>query len=211
MKLSDRIFQGDILIVDDLADNLRVLSDTLTSEGHRVRAVRTGSMAIIGAKAAPPDVILLDIRMPEMDGFEVCRQLKSDPITQHIPIIFLSALDDAADKVKAFEAGGSDYITKPFQFLEVQARTRHHVMIQHLQKQVAAQHRQIETLAQQVSSSLPEKVLSLDTVISALDTIVTYANRPVQSSGFDPEKIRRLQEVQAHATAMRKLLTTLSE
>lgn len=105
----------DILIVDDIVDNLRVLSNTLTEQGYRVRCAKNGRTALKGAKNILPKLILLDINMPDMNGYEVCQQLKADPQTKDIPVIFLSALDDILDKVKAFEIGGVDYITKPFQ------------------------------------------------------------------------------------------------
>ncbi|MDJ0569719.1 MAG: response regulator [Pleurocapsa sp. MO_192.B19] len=96
--------KGDILIVDDTPANLRVLSATLRDRGYEVRCVNSGAMALTVSQNAPPDLILLDIKMPEMDGYQVCQQLKSDIKTHEIPVIFLSALDDASDKIKAFTA-----------------------------------------------------------------------------------------------------------
>ncbi|MEL6765145.1 MAG: response regulator, partial [Cyanobacteria bacterium J06607_6] len=113
---------GDILLVDDTLDNLRVLTALLNQRGYKVRGVATGSAALMGAEAQPPDLILLDINMPEMNGYEVCQQLKQSPKTQHIPVIFISALNEVFDKVQAFAIGGVDYITKPFQVEEVFAR-----------------------------------------------------------------------------------------
>ncbi|WOD40314.1 response regulator [Nodosilinea sp. E11] len=200
---------GDILIVDDLADNLRVLSDTLSREGHRVRAVRNGPMALVGAKAAPPDVILLDIRMPTMDGFEVCRQLKADAITQHIPIIFLSALDEAVDKARAFEAGGVDYITKPFQADEVQARVRHQLTIQQLRQQVMAQQSQLETLTQSVANQPAPSEFSLRSMTCAANTILACADDLAQNHTLGAEQIPCLQAVQQHGQVICDLLATL--
>jgi CheY-like chemotaxis protein len=149
--------QGNLLIVDDLADNLRILSNTLLNHGYQVRAVKNGALALLGAKAAPPDVILLDIRMPEMDGYEVCRQLKSDPQLCEIPIIFLSALDEIEDKIKAFTVGGADYITKPFQTEEVLVRVKNQIIIQQLKKQVIKQEQQLEQItAALLSSAVPD-------------------------------------------------------
>jgi PleD family two-component response regulator len=113
-----------ILIVDDVQDNLRLLSSTLGDQGYNVRCVISGQMALTAIHTAPPDLILLDINMPKMDGYEVCRQLKADASTRHIPVIFLGALDEALDKVKAFGVGGVDYITKPFQIDEVLVRVK---------------------------------------------------------------------------------------
>ncbi|HBE48692.1 MAG TPA: hybrid sensor histidine kinase/response regulator, partial [Cyanobacteria bacterium UBA11369] len=98
--------KGNILIVDDTPENLQVLSATLSDRGYKVRGVIKGTMAIRAAKSAPPDLILLDIKMPDLSGYEVCEQLKIDPQTKEIPVIFISALDEVLDKVKAFEIGG---------------------------------------------------------------------------------------------------------
>jgi phosphoserine phosphatase RsbU/P len=125
-----------ILIVDDTPNNLRLLSQMLAEHGYRVRAVMSGVRALEAVKMAPPDMILLDIRMPHMDGFEVCRQLKADDSLRHIPVIFISALDDIQEKVNAFSLGGLDYITKPFQLEEVLARVGTHLSLQRLQKQL---------------------------------------------------------------------------
>ena len=126
--------KGSILIVDDLPDNLRLLRDTLQGQGYKVRSCTTGAMALRGAKAAETDLILLDIKLPDYDGYEVCRQLKADEQTAQIPIIFLSALANTFDKILGFAVGGADYITKPFQIEEVLARVETHLSIQRLQK-----------------------------------------------------------------------------
>jgi PAS domain S-box-containing protein len=130
---ADRTVRESILIVDDSPDNLRVLSEILKQEGYRVRPVSQGAMALESAQAAPPDLILLDVRMPEMDGYEVCRQLKADPLTATLPIIFVSALDEEESKVKGFEAGGVDYITKPFYSQEILARVHTHLSMHRMQ------------------------------------------------------------------------------
>ncbi len=127
---------ADILIVDDTLENLHLLSEMLAHKGYEVRIVKSGTMALRGVKAQPPDLILLDIMMPEMDGYEVCQRLKDNPQTQNIPVIFISALNEVFDKVKAFAAGGADYITKPFQIEEVCARVAHQLTIRRLQMQV---------------------------------------------------------------------------
>jgi CheY-like chemotaxis protein len=128
--------KGNILIVDDTPENLQVLSATLLDRGYKVRGVINGKMAIRAARAGSPDLILLDIKMPEMDGYEVCRQLKADPKTSEIPVIFISALDEVLDKVTAFQVGGVDFITKPFHVAEVLARIEHQLTIQRLKKQL---------------------------------------------------------------------------
>jgi diguanylate cyclase (GGDEF)-like protein len=122
--------QKTILIVDDTPNNLRLLSNALTDGGYDVRCAKNGYMALVGAQSEPPDLILLDVKMPDMSGFEVCLTLKNNPHTSEIPVIFLSAIDEVIDKVRAFEVGGVDYITKPFQAAEVLARVKNHIALQ---------------------------------------------------------------------------------
>jgi signal transduction histidine kinase len=128
--------KGNILIVDDTPENLQVLSATLSERGYKVRGVINGKMAIRAARSGSPDLILLDIKMPAIDGYEVCTLLKADPKTVEIPVIFISALDEVLDKVTAFQVGGVDYITKPFHVAEVLARIEHQLTIQRLKKQL---------------------------------------------------------------------------
>jgi signal transduction histidine kinase len=129
---TSEIASAEILIVDDTPNNLRLLSDMLSERGYEVRKAIDGQMALTSAQIEPPDLILLDIVMPDIDGYGVCKQLKSDPKTCQIPVIFLSALDDPLDKVKAFQVGGIDYITKPFQIEEVLARVHSQLTIRYL-------------------------------------------------------------------------------
>lgn len=131
--------QNNILVVDDTPDNLRLLSTLLTERGYHVQAASSGQMALAAAIAQPPDLILLDIRMPQMNGYQVCQALKAEETTCHIPVIFLSALSDATDKVKAFEVGGADYITKPFQVEEVLVRVETQLNLRRLQEQLRSQ------------------------------------------------------------------------
>ncbi|GAB4518586.1 MAG: response regulator [Anaerolineae bacterium] len=131
--------KGNILVVDDTPMNLKLLSEMLTQYGYKVRAARDGAMALMSVQAALPDLILLDIKMNTMDGYEVCQRLKANDETRDIPVIFISALNDTENIVKGFEVGGADYVTKPFQFREVLARVENHLTI-------ARQRRQIEDL-----------------------------------------------------------------
>ncbi|NJM57300.1 MAG: response regulator [Synechococcales cyanobacterium RU_4_20] len=128
--------KAEILLVDDQPDALRLLSIMLNSQGYRVHRVASGSAAIKAVQQQIPDLILLDIRMAGMDGYEVCQRLKAHEATQDIPIIFLSALNDTLDKVKAFNVGGVDYVTKPFEFAEVLARVENQIQICLLRKQL---------------------------------------------------------------------------
>jgi DNA-binding response OmpR family regulator len=130
--------QASILIVDDTPANLNVLSTILAQQGYKVRPANNGEVALVVAQRAAPDLILLDIQMPGMNGFEVCRQLKANDQTHDIPVIFISALDEVLDKVEAFEVGGVDYITKPFQILEVLARVEHQLALRRQRRQIAA-------------------------------------------------------------------------
>mgnify|MGYP001081107135 CR=1 FL=1 len=118
---------GDVLVVDDTPANLKLLVEMLSRDGYKARLARNGQAALAAARARVPDLILLDISMPGMDGFQVCEALKDDPDTREVPVIFISALSDTLDKVRAFSAGGVDYITKPFQWEEVAARVRTHL------------------------------------------------------------------------------------
>ena len=140
-------FKGNILIVDDAPDNLRLLSGALSQHGYDVRTVINGRMALIAAQTVPPELILMDIRMQGMDGYEVCRALKSNSRTSDISVIFVSTLDSVIDKVKAFGAGGVDYITKPFHVQEVLARVTTHLTVQRLQTQIKQRN---EVLQQEV-------------------------------------------------------------
>jgi DNA-binding response OmpR family regulator len=131
--------RGKILVIDDNPTNLHILAKLLREANYDVRAVTSGAMALTVIPVMLPDLILLDIRMPQMDGYEVCQHLKNNPTTGHIPIIFLSALSDVADKVKAFEVGGVDYISKPFRIAEVLARVNTHLSLKQLQQQLQLQ------------------------------------------------------------------------
>ena len=129
----------DILVVDDNLQNLKLLFALLDREGYQARPVNNGSLALRAVEAAPPDLILLDINMPEMDGYEVCKSLKRNPDTRDIPIIFLSAYQNIEDKLTAFQAGGVDYVTKPFSKEEVLARVEAQLRIVFLQHELKEQ------------------------------------------------------------------------
>jgi eukaryotic-like serine/threonine-protein kinase len=125
-----------VLIVDDTPANLTLLSGMLLERGFLVKVATHGQRALAIAEAAPPDLVMLDITMPEMDGYEVCRELKARPTTRDVPVVFLSALDEVGDKLQAFRAGGVDYVTKPFQVEEVLARVETQVRLRRLQRAI---------------------------------------------------------------------------
>ena len=126
-------FTNDILIVDDKIPNLKLLSMILSSESYQVRPTNNPKMAIKSALVQPPDLILLDVKMPEMDGFELCKRLKEDERTREVPVIFISALQNVEDRIHGFEVGGVDFITKPFQEGEVLARVKTHMELRRMQ------------------------------------------------------------------------------
>ena len=134
--MSDR--QATIMVIDDTPANLKLLTDMLEGKGYLVLTFPRGAMALAAATKNPPDLILLDIKMPEMNGFEVCERLKSNALLKEIPVIFISALAETEDKVKAFALGGVDYVTKPFQFEEVNARVETHLRLRRQQLELQA-------------------------------------------------------------------------
>lgn len=147
---------GDILVVDDTAINLELLADMLGEAGYQARSAANGESALRSVQARQPALILLDIRMPGMDGFEVCRRLKEDALTRDIPVIFLSGLANKADKLKAFELGAVDYITKPFHNEEVLARVRIHMTLSAAQEQLTNQIRQLQLTDEQLARDIAE-------------------------------------------------------
>ncbi|MCX6968026.1 MAG: response regulator [Verrucomicrobia bacterium] len=136
--------QPDILVVDDTPANLELLTEILKSNGYKVRPVTGGASALQAARSAPPDLILLDINMPGMNGYEVCMRLKADGPLKGVPVLFISALGDKADKVTAFQCGGVDYITKPFWVDEVLARVKTHLRLRQLQLEVETHNARLE-------------------------------------------------------------------
>lgn len=157
----------DILIVDDVAENIRLLSSILQQNGYQTRKATSGTMALMAIDTVLPNLVLLDIRMPDISGYEVCRRLKANPKTAHIPVIFLSAADEVADKVHAFQVGGADYITKPFHGEEVLARVHNQISI------IAAQ-QTICRLNAQLEERVKERTQQLEQVNCQLSEIAFY-------------------------------------
>lgn len=168
-----------ILVVDDTPENLRLLSEMLSGKGYRVRSAPNGQHALISVQKELPDLILLDIMMPGMDGYEVCHQLKANPHTQEIPVIFISALDEVLDKMTAFSIGGVDYITKPFQVEEVLARVHTHLTLQDMRQslqeknnQLQLQNAELDAFAHTVAHDLKNP---LSKIIGSLSVLQMYA------------------------------------
>jgi two-component system sensor histidine kinase/response regulator len=147
---------SDIMIVDDNPANLKLLEDMLALQGHEVRSFPRGRLALAAAMNSQPDLILLDINMPEMNGYEVCELLKATAELSDIPVIFLSALTETQDKVKAFRAGAVDYISKPFQFEEVHARVETHLKLHDLQQALKLHNEQLEEAVETRTCELAE-------------------------------------------------------
>ncbi len=148
--------QATIMIIDDTPANLDLLQILLQERGYSVMAFPRGAMALNAALKHPPDLIMLDINMPEMDGFEVCRRLKASDSLKHIPVLFISALDATEEKVKAFSVGGVDYVTKPFQIDEVNARVETHIRLVRMQNELMRYNRQLEDLVQEKVKDIEE-------------------------------------------------------
>jgi len=169
----------DILIVDDTPANLDLLSRMLVEKGYRFRAATSGARAIAAAQGAKPDLVMLDINMPDMDGYEVCRRLKGDPVTADVPVIFISALGDAIDKVRAFEAGGADYVSKPFQFDEVLARIEHQLAIGRLQRSLQARNEELASKNKELLEISEQLELANQELVrlSTTDALTGISNR----------------------------------
>ena len=173
---------GEILIVDDNPINLDLLSGLLREHNYRVRAAINGRRALTAIRSCLPDLVMLDITMPEMDGYEVCRQIKADELTRDIPVIFISALDEVIDKVRAFEIGGVDYVTKPFQFGEVLVRIENQLKISRLQREMERKNLELQQSYMQL-----ERANRMLKALSYLDALTGIANRRHFDEALDQE------------------------
>ncbi len=189
----------NILIVDDVPENLDLLSDVLLREGCEVRALPSGRLALQSIKNSKPDLILLDISMPEMDGYEVCERIKADPATRDIPVIFISAISETFDKVRAFRTGGVDYIVKPFQVEEVRARIRTHIRMKELQNNLEADNNRLQERVQQQVREIAEAQLS--TILA----IVKLAEARDDDTGQHIERTRTYAKLIAQALHDRRM------
>lgn len=161
-----------VLLVDDNPQNLKVLYETLKDKGYRLLIANEGAKALDLAHRHRPEVILLDIMMPEMDGYEVCERLKADPVTSDCAVVFLSALDDLPSKVKGFSLGGADYISKPFQSQEVIARVDTHAKVIRLERELQARNRELVSDQARILNSISEGIYGLDE-----NGVIEFANQ----------------------------------
>jgi len=165
---------GSILLVDDTPDNLALLSRILANRGYQVQVVDNGAQAIQSAQTTPPDLILLDVSMPVMDGFETCERLKEDERTREIPIIFISASDSSEEKVKAFHAGGVDYVVKPLEMEEIEARVETHLAILQMRLELEALNQELTGRVEELTRSqelLREREAKLSAFVAALPNL----------------------------------------
>jgi putative two-component system response regulator len=195
-----------IMVVDDSEVNLRLLTEMLSGRGYRVKPFSSGEVALKAAQAEPPDLVLLDIEMPGMNGFEVCTALKTNELLREIPVLFISALHETETKVSAFKYGALDYITKPFRFDEVDARVKTHLKLSRLQKELEKHNRQLEDLvAEQVrelSDSQMATIIALaklaesrdDTTALHIERVRTFCKTLAQAMLVLPDFDNRLDE-----------------
>jgi CheY-like chemotaxis protein len=224
--MTDPSGKAKILIVDDTLINLRLLSSMLGTSGYSVYEASDGRTALAEVQNHQPDLILLDIRLPGMDGYEVCRQIKNEETTRHIPIIFVSALDEQTDKVQGFAVGGVDYITKPFQSKEVLARVETHLTLRNLQRQLESQNielqleiserKRIEIALQQANEELEQRVQERTAELVA-------ANQDLNSELLERKRVEKalrksqkekehlLVEVRQQEQQVREIMNTVPE
>jgi len=189
---------ADILVVDDTPENLQLLSEMLKSWGYKARPVTSGTLALQAARSKRPDLILLDIHMPEMDGYQLCRHLKEDDTLKEIPVLFISALNETADKVKAFECGGADYITKPFQADEIHARIKAHLELHHQRNRLRESYDQLRELESQRDSLVHMVVHDMNSPITVILGVLEMFSD--SSSGHLEEAKRELAEMALSST-----------
>lgn len=205
-----------VMVVDDTPANLELLAEILHRQGYGVVEFPRGAMALRAAAQNPPDLILLDVMMPELDGFEVCRQLKADERLKDIPVLFISALDDTANKVRAFAAGGLDYISKPFQEEEILARVRTHLSLRRQQLNIRRQKEQLEHSYERLRELEEQRdqlvLMIIHDMRSPLTGILGYAElleMKLQNKTGCVELIKYAKEILGSGRNLHGMITTL--
>lgn len=185
MNPSPEIYAPSILIVDDTPSSLRLLDRMLSEQGYTIRTASCGEQALSFARSDPPDLVLLDIDMPGMDGYDVCERLKADEILKEIPVIFISALAETANIVRGFDAGGVDYIVKPFNSREVQARVKTHLEIVDQKQQLQINYeklRQLESLrdnmVNMIAHDMRNPLMGISASLQVLERIIKELSSP---------------------------------
>jgi two-component system sensor histidine kinase/response regulator len=213
MPETPRQFIADILVVDDAPANLQLLCGILKDRGYRVRPVPSGRLALQAAKAQPPDLILLDVNMPEMSGYQVCRLMKADETLRSIPVIFISALTEVFDKLEAFQVGGVDYVTKPFNLDEVRVRIETHLALRRLQGQLEAQNRELATANERLRTLEEARRILSQAIVhdlkSPLAALIGNAQYLLQTREVDGEVREVLGDMLASANGVHRIVLNL--
>jgi two-component system, sensor histidine kinase and response regulator len=199
---------ASILVVDDTPANLQMLVGLLNDRGYRPRPVTSGRVALQAAKHDPPDLILLDIGMPDMDGYEVCRQLKTDPELRDIPVIFISAHTETDEKVQAFRVGGVDYVTKPFQFEEVQARVAVQLELRRQAREIKASHEELKRLEKLRDDLVHMVIHDLRSPLSAISGYLGLALRAARDK-VSPGILRDIEDALKATGKMAQLVSAM--
>ncbi len=193
-------YKGKILVVDDTPASLRLLTDLLKAEGFEVRSAISGELALGAATQNPPNLVLLDIRMPEMDGYEVCRRLKANPLTRDVPVIFVSAASETDEKVRGFEMGAVDFVTKPYQRNELLARVRTHLELNHLRNNlddlVEARTAELKESEKRLRKNLIDSITALAAIVEMRDPYTAGHQRRVAQLAIAIASLLQLSEEQ---------------
>lgn len=203
-------YKADIIVVDDNPDNLAFLTDMLRKSGYLARGARTGKLALAAAEMSPPDLFLLDVNMPEMDGYEVCKRIRKNPRHADTPVIFISASDEAFDKVTAFSVGGVDYVTKPFQYEVVVARIETHLRLNRQRREIERMRHQerqyFESLSEMKDQVVQMASHDLRNPLTAIHLHVSLLENHLDE---DPRARRGLEQIRQQADTMLGIITSM--